>query len=55
MGFELVALILSAVWLGPILDRYFGTQGVWLLVLLVSLLIGWFVRVIYLLRRISEE
>jgi hypothetical protein len=55
MGFELVAIILGAVWLGEKIDETYQTQG-WAVVGLIFLLFtGWFVHLILLLRRYMNE
>jgi hypothetical protein len=54
-GFELVVLILGTVWLGPKLDEHFQTQGIIFVVLLIVVLVGWFLRLIFLLQKWDRD
>lgn len=55
MGFELVAIILGAIWLGEKIDETYQTQGLAVVTLIFVLFSGWFVHLILLLRRYMKE
>lgn len=55
LGVELGSLILVSVWLGPKLDQYFKTQGIMFILVLFLVLIGWFIRVLFLLKKIEKN
>jgi F0F1-type ATP synthase assembly protein I len=55
LGVELVSLILASVWLGPKLDDYFETKGVFLVIMLIMVLVGWFVRLFFLLKKLNAS
>ncbi len=54
MGFELVALILSSLWLGEKLDNYYKAHGVIAMGLMILSLVGWFVRLIYMVKKVFK-
>jgi len=54
LGIELISLILAAVWIGPKLDTYFETKGIIFIILLIIVLVGWFVRLIFLLKKLNQ-
>ncbi|QDK36100.1 AtpZ/AtpI family protein [Bdellovibrio sp. NC01] len=55
IGFELVGLIVGCFFLGQILDNKYQTKGMIFVGLSVLCLIGWLVRVIWLLKRFQDE
>jgi uncharacterized membrane protein len=55
IGFELVGLIVGCFYLGEFFDTKFHTNGLFFVGLSVISLIGWLVRVIWLLKRIQEK
>ncbi|MGE0763222.1 MAG: AtpZ/AtpI family protein [Bdellovibrionales bacterium] len=55
IGFEIVGLILGAVWLGGYLDRKFGLQGIFTLILILLAATGWMLHVFFLLRRLNQN
>lgn len=54
MGFELVGLIVGCFYLGEYLDQKYNSKGLIFVGLTFASLIGWLVRVIWLLRRIQK-
>lgn len=55
IGFELVGLIIGCFYLGQYLDAKYNTGGLAFVGLSVACLIGWLVRVIWLLKRIEKQ
>ena len=55
MGFELVALVLSALYLGKIIDTHYGTKGIFTIILLLSMLVGWIYHLIHLLMKFEKD
>ena len=55
MGFELIGLILGSIWLGPALEVQMPAKGMWTVGLMVATLIGWFVHMILLLKKLNES
>ncbi len=55
IGFELVGLIVGCFYLGEFLDAKFHTKGLFFVGLSVTSLIGWLIRVMWLLKRIQEK
>lgn len=55
MGFELVGLILGCFFLGQMLDEKYQTRGLIFVGLTMLALIGWLVRIIWLLRRMQRQ
>jgi hypothetical protein len=55
MGFELVALILGCFFLGEYLDKTYHSKGLIFVGLSFLALIGWMVRIIWLVRRFQKE
>lgn len=54
MGIELISLILGSIFLGQKIDDHFKLPGYATVVVLLIVLVGWFVRLLYLLRRMSK-
>ncbi len=50
MGFELFAIVLGALLIGPVIDQYLGTENIATLVLLLICIIGWLVHFIHLVQ-----
>lgn len=55
IGFELMALCVGGYFLGEFVDQHMGWKGVASTYLVLVLMIGWFVHLIYLLRRFEKE
>ena len=55
MGFELVALILGCFFLGEYLDKTYHSKGLIFVGLSFLALIGWMIRIIWLVRRIQKQ
>lgn len=55
IGFELVGLILGCYFLGNFLDEKYQTKGLIFVGLTILALIGWLVRVIWLLQRFQKQ
>lgn len=55
MGFELVALILGAAYLGDIIDKHMGWPGYGSVLLILLFLISWFFHLLVLLKKINED
>lgn len=55
IGFELVGLIVGCFYLGEFLDKKYNTGGMAFVGLSIACLIGWLVRVIWLLQRIDKQ
>ena len=55
LGMELIGLILGALFMGQKWDETYKTQGVITVSLLIAVLIGWFVRLLYLLKRLQRD
>jgi len=55
IGFELVGLIVGCFYLGEFLDAKYNTDGMAFVGLSVASLIGWLVRVIWLLQRVQKQ
>jgi len=55
IGFELVGLIVGCFYLGEFLDAKYQTGGMAFVGLSVASLIGWLVRVIWLLQRVQKQ
>jgi F0F1-type ATP synthase assembly protein I len=55
VAFELVAMCVGGYLLGEQVDKYYGWKNVGSTYLVLILLIGWFVHLIYLLRRFDED
>lgn len=55
VSFELVALCVGGYFLGEFIDKHYGWNNFASTYLVLILLIGWFVHLIYLLRRFEKE
>ncbi len=55
IGFELIGLILGCYYLGKILDDKYKTNGLIFVGLSILSLIGWLIRVIWLLKRVQKQ
>jgi hypothetical protein len=55
IGFELVGLIIGCFYLGEFLDAKYHTKGLIFVGLSMACLVGWLVRVIWLLKRIQDQ
>lgn len=56
VGFELIALILVAIYLGPKLEEKLGwSSGLGMAALIVLFLVLWFIRIIVYLKKIEKE
>jgi F0F1-type ATP synthase assembly protein I len=54
MGVELVGLVIGCLYIGQILDEKFGTKGLMVIFFSVASLVGWFIHLIFLLKRIEK-
>lgn len=54
LGIELIGLILGSIWIGQKWDEEYKMRGVITVGLLLAVLVGWFVRLLYLLRRFEK-
>ncbi|WP_413585851.1 AtpZ/AtpI family protein [Bdellovibrio sp. HCB274] len=55
IGFELVGLIIGCFYLGELLDAKYQTKGMAFVGLSLAALVGWLVRVIWLLKRMEAQ
>lgn len=55
IGFELMALCIGGYVLGGYIDQHFGWKNTASTYLVLLLMIGWFVHLIYLLRRFEKD
>jgi hypothetical protein len=55
MAFELVALSLGGYYLGEYIDQRMGWQSTASSAMVVTLMVGWFLHLIILLRRFEKE
>ncbi len=55
IGFELVAMCLGGYFLGDFIDKQMGWQGKASSYLVLILLLGWFIHLIYLLRKFEKD
>ncbi|MBO9668290.1 MAG: AtpZ/AtpI family protein [Bdellovibrio sp.] len=55
IGFELVGLIIGCFYLGEFLDAKYQTKGLIFVGLSMACLVGWLVRVIWLLKRMQDQ
>lgn len=55
IGFELLGLMLSAIYLGEKIDEVYQTKGVALIVLMMIGLASWLAHVIFLVLRFQKE
>lgn len=55
IGFELIAMSVGGYFLGEYIDKYMGWKGIGSTYLVLILLIGWFVHLIYLLRKFEKD
>jgi hypothetical protein len=55
MGFELVACILGAMYVGGLIDKYFAWPGIATISLIVLFFIGWVVHIVVLLKRFTDD
>lgn len=54
IGFELAGLMVGAIFLSQSLEAKFQTGGLILVTLLLSVLAGWLVHVVWLLKKLRE-
>lgn len=55
IGFELVAMSVGGYFLGDFIDKHMGWKAVASTYLVLILLIGWFVHLVYLLRKFEKD
>ena len=55
MGFELFAVVLGALLIGPIIDEYLGVNKVGTLILLLMCIIGWLIHFVHLIQLYVKE
>ncbi len=54
MGFEIVGLIVGAFFLGTHLDKKYNTNGLIFVGLSLAGLVGWLIRVVWLINRLQK-
>ncbi|MFZ4403269.1 MAG: AtpZ/AtpI family protein [Pseudobdellovibrionaceae bacterium] len=54
IGFELVGLVLSSVYIGGWLDQSYQGKGLYTVSLILLSLVSWLVRVIWLLKKLEK-
>lgn len=55
IGFEIVALILAAVWIGGHIDRHFELKGVGTIVMIILVTIVWMFHVFVMLKKLNQN
>lgn len=55
MGFELVGLIIGSFYLGQYLDTRINSKGLVFVGLSLACLIGWLIRVVWMINRIQDK
>ena len=55
IGFELVGLVLAALILGEKLDKYYGKDGVFVIIFLICGFISWTFHFIFLLKKMMKD
>lgn len=55
IGFEVVGLIIAAVWLGGWLDTHYGLKGMATAGLVICALVGWFIHILWMLKRFEKD
>ena len=55
IGFELVGIMMAAIYVGQIIDKSYQTKGLGLIALMFIGLASWLTHVILLLRRFEKE
>ena len=55
MGFELLGLILGALFLGQTIDKHFGWPGYGVAIMVVVVMVSWMYHLIVLLKRFMDE
>lgn len=55
MGFEIVGLIVGSFFLGNLIDTKYQTKGLAFVFLSLACLIGWLVRVIWLVNKLQAQ
>lgn len=55
VGFELVGLIVGCYFLGQALDERYQTKGLIFVGLTIAALVGWLVRIVWLLNRMQKS
>lgn len=55
MGFEIVGLIVGSYFLGHMIDQKYKTGGLAFVFLSLACLVGWLIRVIWLVNRMQKQ
>ena len=55
IGFELVGIMLAAIYLGQIIDDHYKTRGVALIFLMFTGLASWLIHLVFLIRRVQKN
>lgn len=55
IGFELLALVLGALFLGQAIDKHFGWPGYGVAVMVVGVLAGWVYHLVILLKKFMDD
>ena len=55
IGFEIVALIFAAVFIGSKIDKSLGLQGIATICLILLATLGWMIHVYFLLKKLNSK
>jgi F0F1-type ATP synthase assembly protein I len=55
IGFELIGMMVGGFFLGVEIDKYMGWNGYAVIGLVLTLLLAWFIHLIYLLQRFEKS
>ncbi len=55
IGFELVGLVIGCYYLGQVLDEKYQTKGLIFVIMTFFAILGWLVRVLWLLRKFQKN
>jgi F0F1-type ATP synthase assembly protein I len=55
VGFELVAVVLAGIYVGQAIDKWFGSNGIATMLLMLLMLAGWFVHLFVLLKKFDDD
>jgi len=55
LGFELLGLVIGALILGEKLDKYFNTNGLFVVLMLLACFLSWVIHFVILLKRFMGD
>jgi uncharacterized membrane protein len=55
IGFEIVALLVAAIYGGQLIDQHWPSNGLWTVVFILLAMVGWMVHVFYLLKGLNRD